>query len=133
MIDHRWFSRVSIAIPVELRGRNGAYSNGLALNLSSGGLFVQTSLPRLYGGALDVHMAVACRSGEYQIRLPSLIVHRTQAGVGLMFLKLDDLAQAAVTSLRQEHTPWSRRNAPGPLTNHRPPFHTQENRVSTRG
>lgn len=113
-MEHRLSQRIAVTIPVSLHYRNGAYDRGLVLNLSAGGLFVQPLTRSSHRGCVDLHMTAPCSSGDCTIRLPSLIVHQTKTGIGLMFLDLDELAEAAVLELL--------RHEPGvPLNVDRPP------------
>jgi hypothetical protein len=105
-MEHRLSRRIAVTIPASLHYRNGAYDRGLVLNLSVGGLFVQPLTRSSHRGCVDLHMTAPCSSADRAIRLPSLIVHQTRRGIGLMFLGLDELAEATVLELlRQEPDP----------------------------
>jgi len=99
MIDHRLGQRVDIRIPVRLRLPNGIQSAGLALDIGWGGMLVRTSAPLPSNGCLDVHMTLRTAEREHRVRLPGLIVHRSEEGVGLMFRRLNGEAAEVLSWL----------------------------------
>ncbi|MCF7989586.1 MAG: PilZ domain-containing protein [Thiohalocapsa sp.] len=112
MMEHRWHSRVSIALPVGLHFGDGAYAWGTAVDIGGGGMYIRTAMRPQRNGCVDIRMTVPCSFGECSIRLPSMIVHRNQDGVGLMFRDLDEQAEEAVRQLLRGE---ARRRPPTPL------------------
>lgn len=105
MIDHRLGQRVDIQIPVRLRLPDGTQCVGLAQNVGWGGMFIRTSAPLPGSGCLDVHMTLRTAEREHRVRLPGLIVHQSNVGVGLMFRALDDHATDVVSWLMSAEAP----------------------------
>ncbi len=125
MIEHRWHPRVPITIPVALHYKNGAYGRGFALDISAGGLFVKTAIKSWYGGCVDVRMTLTRSPQSYPLRLPSLVVRRSNSGIGLMFLDLDEQADRIVAELLRTNadslytrTPDADRSPDGPFIGH---------------
>jgi hypothetical protein len=112
MIDHRLGQRVDIRIPVRLRLPDGIQCAGLALNVGWGGVYVRTSAPLPSNGCLDVHMTLRTAEREHRVRMPGLIVHRSEDGVGLMFRRLDGEATEALSWLLSAEEPDNRRRTP---------------------
>lgn len=113
MIDHRLGQRVDIRIPVRLRLPDGIQCAGLALNVSWGGIYVRTSAPLPSTGCLDVHITLRTAEREHRVRMPGLIVHRSEDGVGLMFRRLDGEATEALSWLLSAEAPASKRQTAG--------------------
>lgn len=113
MINHRLGQRVDISIPVRMRLPDASQCVGLALNVGWGGIFVRTSAPLPSAGCIDVFMTLRAADRAHRVRMPGLIVHQSNAGVGLMFRRLDGEAAEVLSWLLSAEEPATPRPAAG--------------------
>jgi len=100
-MEHQLLRRVNISLPVRVHFRDGGYISGVAVNISCGGLFIQTSFSGWREGCADVRLKLPTADGDRSVRLPGFIVHCCADGMGLMFRELDAEAEAIVARLVQ--------------------------------
>ena len=93
-----------IGIPVGLHFGDGACTTGMATSITSRGMFVATATEPTRAGCVDVRLIprCGCGGGARSIRLPSLIMYRTDAGIGVLFRQLDPRAEAIVRCLIED-------------------------------
>lgn len=103
-MEHRWHRRFPLSIPVTLHFSDGACARGEAVNISRGGIFVATLTCPSRAGCVDVRLALPDCEDRVSIRLPAIVVHRGERGLGLMFRALDAQAEAAVSRLTSSET-----------------------------
>jgi hypothetical protein len=120
-MEHRWHRRIPVSIPVTLHFNDGACAGGEAANISRGGIFVATLMPPSRAGCVDVRLALPDCEDRVSIRLPAIVVHRGEHGLGLMFRSLDAQAEAAVLRLTGSEPEQSAAHAyPDPRPGQRP-------------
>lgn len=86
-MEHRCSIRKPLGIRVLIYKHGLPVQSGLSRNLSLGGVFVETgTYCWRRNECLEVEFAAA---GGCGFRLPALVVHQRQGGVGLMFDALD--------------------------------------------
>jgi hypothetical protein len=123
-MEHRLGRRVELDLPVLLRFRDGSTGAGIAVNLGPGGVFVRTKADPGHNCCVEVRLSADdCPNDwpddwqdawpdawqdEGPILLPSLVVHRTEDGIGLMFRALDLRAEAVVARLLDREAPTHR-------------------------
>jgi hypothetical protein len=91
---------VSLRLPARKRFQDGTYCWGLATNIGSGGIFIETATRPSRNRCVDVHLTIPSSVRRRStILIPALVVHRTEKGVGLMFRELDQKAQEAIAGL----------------------------------
>jgi len=98
-IEHRLHWRKAIRLPARLHFRDGGYIDGLAVNISEGGMFVRTAITAWREGCAEVRMRVRVGGCDKTVRLRAFIVHRNNGGLGLMFRDLDAEAKHIVAGL----------------------------------
>ncbi|MCF7983670.1 MAG: PilZ domain-containing protein [Thiohalocapsa sp.] len=98
-MEHRWHPRFPLSIPVTLHFNDGACARGEAVNISQGGIFIATLTCPARAGCVDVRLTVPLSSDRVSVRLPAMIVHRDERGLGLMFRSLDAQAQKTLRHL----------------------------------
>lgn len=103
MMEHRMGHRVPIHIPVRLHFRDGAFGQGIAVNINRGGVFVRCAPQTRLTGCVDLRMRVPTGSSERIVLIPALVVHRGNDGIGLMFRRLDRDAERVVERLAGGH------------------------------
>jgi hypothetical protein len=117
MMEHRLSRRVDIAISAGLRFADGTAVMGLATNISTGGVFVTTSVHLAKHHYADLVMRVVTPRGEPTLRMSALVVHRHSSGIGLMFRRLDEQAMQTLSWLvaflsgQPQHAPRPAREA----------------------
>lgn len=98
-MDHRLGKRYRAFHLAELShgdaGGDDVRCAGLLYNVSRGGMFVVTGAQLGVNRCVDVRIAYA----GGMLRVPALIVHRGNGGLGLMFRQLDGETAAAVEAL----------------------------------
>ena len=87
-MEHRCSIRKPIAIRVLFYKHGLPVQSGLSRDLGLGGVFVETDSCRWQKNeCLDVEF-ISSRGAKF--RLPALVVHQREQGVGLMFDQLED-------------------------------------------
>lgn len=81
MMEHRLSQRVDTAISVGLRLADGTTAMGLATNISTGGVFVTTSVRLTKHQYADLVMRVFTPRGEPKLRMSALVVHRHSSSI----------------------------------------------------
>jgi hypothetical protein len=100
-MEHRIQPRLPIALPARLHFRDGGFLAGRTVNISRGGVFIETLLSGWRDGCADLRIRVPGRGCERQLRIPAFIVHRSGTGIGLMFRSLDAEAEMILDALLQ--------------------------------
>lgn len=96
-MEHRLGKRHRAFRLVTVLQEGVADSSGLLYNISRNGMFILTRQPAVGANlCVDVDLPMRDRS---PVRLSTLIVHRTDHGLGLIFRHLDPAAAAAVEAL----------------------------------
>lgn len=96
-MEHRFGKRYRAFRLVKLRQDSARETAGLLYNVSRNGMFVVTRNPQI-GSSLCIDVDLPVRNGP-PVRLSTLIVHRSEFGLGLIFRHLDPAAAAAVEEL----------------------------------
>ena len=90
-MEHRWSARAPISNRVTLFRNKMPVAVCVAKDIGRGGLFVATG-PLTYSKntILDIDIKLDTDQGSKRFRLPACVVHRSEAGVGLMFLETNE-------------------------------------------
>jgi len=106
----RGLPRVRLATPVQMRHQRDAW-NGLARNLSRGGVFVES--PRIVAPPVELELTMRLPETDALLASTAQVMWAREtsaryAGMGLRFLALDRSAARALTDWVEERTPHRR-------------------------
>ena len=80
IIEHRLSTRIHAPLPVVMYANGHVFAYGVSRDLNSHGLFVQVDPSRIGRNAIvEVEIPVL------RMRMPAMVVHRNEEGVGLTF------------------------------------------------
>jgi type IV pilus assembly protein PilZ len=86
MTDLRRFPRVPLGKPIEFSAKDDELAvrmDGLAKDISLGGMFIETDLPGPVGQQLVVHVVLP--KGKREMNLPSVVRWSGKDGMGVQF------------------------------------------------
>ena len=90
-MEHRWSRRKPVVINVSLHQRNIYQIRCKTRDLSQDGMFVLTqSHPKQNNGTLRIEFEISHNGAKKQYRLPAMVVHQCEDGIGLMFIHNHD-------------------------------------------
>ena len=107
----RGLPRIALSVPIQMRHRRDAW-NGLARNLSRGGIFVQSR--RIVAPPVEVELTMRLPESEALVASTAQVMwtrerpHGELPGMGLRFLALDRFTARALTEWVEERTPHRR-------------------------
>lgn len=102
--EKRKFKRYAADLPVrfgDIRSPQGPSGEGLALNISRGGIFIHTKTPLRPGTDIQLHIRITTPFGEEQtIEAEAKVMWATETasepGMGVSFTKIDRHSQYAM-------------------------------------
>jgi hypothetical protein len=105
-LELRRFSRAPINQPVlfALKG-DDSFSEGLAKDVSLGGMFITTEFPAPFGAEITVH---ATLDGSGELALPAIVRWTRADGMGLQFQLLGARETFTITEIVRRHEESSR-------------------------
>jgi len=104
----RGLPRISLSVPIQMRHRRDAW-NGLARNLSRGGIYVESR--RIVAPPVEVELTMRLPETEALVASTAQVMWTREhpsgqlPGMGLRFLALDGLTARALTEWVEERTP----------------------------
>lgn len=85
-MEHRWGKRWPVALEVVLKCRDNSTLLGRMQNISRDGMFVSLKRCSLREGfSVDVEFILEDKTARRLCCLEAMVVHRSDAGLGLMF------------------------------------------------
>lgn len=101
-MELRRFVRVPLeqTVVFALKGED-AFSDGLAKDISLGGMFVATEFAAPFGAEVTVHLALF--EGEPDLVLPAIVRWTRPDGMGLQFQLLGARETYAITEVVKQH------------------------------
>jgi hypothetical protein len=97
--ENRWSPRQAMELEVTLHATTQGAFTGKTSNISIGGMFIETDMPRLFRDDEVLITIPNRRSGDQPLcRIPGLVVWSDGNGIGLMFSRLDP---GAIRALRE--------------------------------
>lgn len=98
-MEHRLSERRPMTLDVLIFHQGLPMGRGRTRNIGREGMFIETEITDFpEGTTLDVEVDVDTGQGEQRVRLPALVIHRNDEGIGLMFLtfvpEIQDILQA---------------------------------------
>ena len=89
-IEHRWSERKPIAMEVCIHHPSAGEVTATTRDISLEGMFVETNATELpINTEVEVSFATLGENGREQHRVSAYVVHRNEAGVGLMLRHVD--------------------------------------------
>lgn len=87
-MEHRWSERKSTDLNVLLYRQGHATIPGKLCNLGLEGMYIETG-PRDLAEGMVLHVAFSLdgQTGRQHLRLPALVVHHSEQGVGMMLFR----------------------------------------------
>ncbi len=101
-MEHRWSARKTVDAQAVIYQRGARIVRGSIGDIGLEGLFVRTGPVRLRTNTLvEVEFSIPT-GGMTTFRIPALITHRSEEGIGLMFHTFDQQAFRAIQALVYE-------------------------------
>ena len=89
-IEHRWAPRQGAGLPVSIACRSlGLLVRGKLCNISNGGALVQLQSRPPLNAPVEMILPVQPRSDARAHRLPAIVTRCEEAGIGLMFDRIE--------------------------------------------
>lgn len=87
-MEHRWNERKDTDFQVLLYRQGHAAITGRLRNLGLEGMYIETG-PRDLAEGMVLHVAFSLegQTGKQHLRLPALVVHHSEQGVGMMLFR----------------------------------------------
>jgi hypothetical protein len=102
MVEHRWGQRIDTAMDVLLfRGQRYA-AQGTVFNVGFYGIFVATDSIFPKNTYLEIRFALASDSYSADYRIPGIVVHTANNGIGLMVDTTDPAARLGLKAILDE-------------------------------
>lgn len=101
-MEHRWSARKPVDARASVYQRGAQVTCGSIGDIGLEGLFVRTGPVRLRRNSLvEVEFTIPTGGGE-RFRIPALVTHKSEEGIGLMFHTFDQRAFRAIQALVYE-------------------------------
>lgn len=88
-MEHRWGRRIPVDTNITLRCRRVGRCRGRLRNISSGGVFVQTSLSLPMYARVELVLAGGIEGATRIHRFEAVVSRLGQGGIGLMFVQFN--------------------------------------------
>jgi Tfp pilus assembly protein PilZ len=102
-VENRRFNRAPIhrTVRFALKIEDDAFSEGLATDISLGGMFVASDAPALFGAEILIHMVLS--DGGPEFVLPAIVRWTRSGGMGVQFRLLGARETLAITEIVKVH------------------------------
>jgi len=99
-IEHRWHTRKKITLDVQLVQRDLLILNAKTINISMGGMFVQTESAFIdEKTSIDVLLSQRSNNKMKSYRFKAYVVYKNDNGVGLMFYSHEPVVSIMLSDL----------------------------------
>lgn len=113
-MEHRYSERIDLPLPVEVNYKDHPPMDAQVQNLSREGMFIQSHSQALTPGSLVYLTFHLPSSAATAFRIPAMVVHRQQTGIGVMFQTIPDQLEEALDILLTAAPDLARHQAANP-------------------